>query len=127
MRTQVSSSLHHLVRRWLVAEYCDSNFYSGWHLYLREKPGYQTRNKDGGWGWIRSLNNDKIVAFFATLGIELKEDWPCPEYGLAEFVKRYPLKGRKVGGEKRGGVKVLVGEWGDLTLAPNDESERLAR
>lgn len=38
--------------------------------------------------------------------------------GLVEFVKRFPLPGRKVWGERRGGVRVIQGYWGDLTLAP---------
>lgn len=117
--------VHPVVRIWLVAEYCGSNFYTGWHLYLRETPGYQQRNEDGSWGWIRpgAIGRKHIVEFFATLGIELKSDWTCPEYGCAEFVKRYPLKGRKVWGEKRGGVEVLKDYWGTLAIyTPNKRS-----
>lgn len=111
-----------VVRRWLVAEYCGHDIYMGWHLYLRDTPKYQTRNEDGSWGWIRprAIKRNRIVEFFATLGIELKGDWTCPEYGLAEFVKRYPLKGRKIWGETRGGVEVLEDYWGTLALyTPN--------
>lgn len=101
----------------------------GWHLYLRETPKFQQRNKDGDWGWVRGpvwprdRVGNRMVLFFASLGIELKGDWTCPEDGCAEFVKRYPLKGRKSWGEKRGGVEVLEGYWGDLKLyKPNTES-----
>ncbi len=114
-------SVQRLVRRWLVAEYCGHDIYMGWHLYLRDSPGYQKRNADGSWGWIRlgAIGRKYIVEFFATLGIELKGDWSRPEDGCAEFVKRYPLKGRKVWGEKRGGIEVLEGYYGELTKTPN--------
>ena len=120
-------SKHQRARRWLVAEYCGHDIYMGWHLYIRDNPGYQKRNQDGGWGWIRGpvwdrdRKNNRMVKFFSeAFGIELKGDWTCPEHGCAEFVKRYPLKGRKVWGEKRGGVEVLEGYWGDLLLfTPN--------
>lgn len=114
-----SSTTPKPVRKWLVAEYCGHDIYMGWHLYLRDHPGYQKRNSDGNWGWIRlgSLARRRVVAFFATLGIELKGDWSCPEYGIGEFVKRFPLPGRKVWGKRRGGVEVLEAYWGDLSLA----------
>lgn len=109
-------------KQWLVAEYCGHDIYSGWHLYLRDDPGFQKRNADGDWGWIRGpvwpdRKGNRFVKFFQeAFGIELKGDWTCPEYGLAEFAKRFPLPGRKVWGERRGGVEVTVGEWGDLAL-----------
>jgi hypothetical protein len=103
---------------WLVAEYCGHNFYMGWHLYERENPGYQKRNANGDWGWVRpgDIGACHVVEFFKTLGITLQGDWTCPEYGIAEFVKRYPLKGRRVWGERRGGVEVTRGYWDDLAL-----------
>lgn len=111
--------------KWLIAEYCGHYILMGWHLYLRDDPGYRKRNKDGGWGWIRGpvwerdRDGNKVVAFFAaSFGIDLKGDWSCGEYGLADFVKRFPLPGRKVWGERRGGVRVIQGYWSDLTLAP---------
>jgi hypothetical protein len=112
-----------LVRRWLVAEYCGHDIYMGWHLYLRDDPGYQKRNKDGGWGWLRGpvwerdRAGNKIVAFFAAaFGIDLQGDWSCGRYGLSEFVKRFPLPGRKVWGERRGGIEVMEDYWGNLAL-----------
>ena len=103
---------------YLIAEHCDADFYTGWHLYLRETPKYQTPNSNGSWGWIRSgdLIAPRIIEFMASLGINLFGDWTCPEYGLAEFVKRYPLSGRRIWGEKRGGVEVLQDRWGTLDL-----------
>lgn len=109
--------------RWLIAEYCSHPIYLGWHLYLRDDPRYQKRNQDGGWGWIRGpawdrdRKGNKIVEFFSSaLGIDLQDDWTCPQHGLAAFVKRFPIKGRKVGGEKRGGIAVLEDYWGNLTI-----------
>ena len=123
-----------VVRRWLVVEYCGHDIYLGWHLYLRNDPGYQKRNKDGGWGWVRGpvwerdRRGNRMVEFFArSFGIDLKGDWSCGHYGLDEFVKRYPLKGRKIWGEKRGGVEVLEDYWGTLALyTPNAAGERPA-
>lgn len=116
-----------VVRRWLIAEYCGHDIYMGWHLYMRENPGYQQRNENGDWGWIRGpvwghrSRGNRVVEFFVrAFGIELKGDWTCGDYGLAEFVKRFPLKGRKIWGEKRGGVEVLEDYWGTLALyTPN--------
>lgn len=126
----MAHSVERRVRHWLVAEYCGHDFYTGWHLYLRDDPGYQKRNADGDWGWIRgpvwprNEKGNKIVAFFAAaFGIALKGDWTCPQDGCAEFVKRFPLPGRKVWGERRGGIEVTEGYWGDLALyTPNDQA-----
>jgi hypothetical protein len=115
-------------RMWLIAEYCGHNFYMGWHLYLRDNPGYQKRNADGNWGWVRPGDRGTwdVVKFFEALGIELKGDWSRPEDGCAEFVKRFPMPGRKVWGKRRGGIRVSVGYWGDLRRI-QPKTKRVAR
>jgi hypothetical protein len=92
----------------LIAEYCDSNFYMGWHLYFRDNKLFK-RNNDGGWGWInRPRENLEIMEFMASLGITIKGDGTCDDDGISEFAKRFPLKGRKCGGKIRGGVEINI-------------------
>jgi hypothetical protein len=115
------------VRRWLVAEYCGSNIFSGWWLYLRENPGYQKRNANGDWGWLQRRPFDLRHAFdlLKSLGCEVTGDGTMsnPPSGVAKFAKKYPLPGRRVWGKRRGGIEVVVGHYGELTpFSPNKDS-----
>ena len=41
--------------RWIIAEYCDADLFTGWHLYERDR--YDgSPNEDGDWGWLRRGN-----------------------------------------------------------------------
>jgi len=114
---RLGSSMKTARRCWLVAEYCGHDIYTGWHLYLRDHPGYQKRNKDGDWGWLRRLDGDKKVQeFFTSIGITLKGDGTRDADGLMEFAQRFPLPGRKVWGKRRGGVRVTEARCGELAL-----------
>jgi len=92
---------------YLIAEYCNAKFYTGWHLYYRESKSFK-RNSDGGWGWIRRpYKDDDITEFLLSLGIIIRGDGTCDDDGIAEFAKLFPLKGKKCGGKTRGGVEVI--------------------
>lgn len=62
------------VVKWLIAEYCPSPFYMGWHLYLRDSRGVQRRNKNGDWGWIRRPHESSAGALLKQLGCEITSD-----------------------------------------------------
>ncbi len=95
---------------WLIAEYCDAHFYMGWHLYLRETAEYQTRNADGGWGWIRHPREGRAAEFLADIGCPVTGDGTCDGAGIQQFAKRFPLPGKKVGRRKRGGLLITIHE-----------------
>ena len=91
---------------YLITEYCSALLYTGWHLYYRESNLFK-QNSDGGWGWIRRPHeNIAITTFFSSLDIIIKGDGTCDDDGIAEFAKRFPLKGKKSGGKIRGGVEI---------------------
>jgi len=95
----------------LIAEYCRGPFYMGWHLYLRENMAFNRRNRDGGWGWIRRPAEDfDVIKCLWSLGIIITGDGTCDYDGIAEIVRRYPIKGRKCGGKPRGRVSVDISE-----------------
>ncbi len=89
---------------WLVAERCDAEVYSGWHIYLREVS--DQRNAGGSWGWIRRGNwmLPSIREVLALLGIAMRPggDGSCDDDGYAELARKHPL------GDGRGGVIVDV-------------------
>lgn len=89
----------------LVAEYCRAPFYMGWHLYLRENRAFK-RNSDGSWGWIRRVHRHPVEKFLLSIGITIKGDGICDYDGIAEFARRYPVKGRRCGGRLRGCVEI---------------------
>lgn len=107
-------------RMYLIAEYCDANFYTGWHLYLRDNNKRQQPNANGEWGWIRRIGVDRwgyrnagdVLDFLATLGITIKGDGTCDDAGIGEFARRFPLGRQRIGGKPRGCVEVIVkGNW----------------
>lgn len=101
---------------WLIAEYCAHDFlYTGWHLYLRENKGYQRRNKDGGWGWLRRPQEGRAAALLMSLGCAITGDGTTDSDGIAKFASLYPLKGKTVGGRRRGGCPVVVKD-GQLSI-----------
>jgi len=74
----------------------------GWHLYLRDNRAFR-RNSDGTWGWIRRPQEEKwLMDFLDGLGITITGDGTCDHDGIAEFARRYPVKGRRCGGKRRG-------------------------
>jgi hypothetical protein len=100
---------------WLIAERCDAEIYTGWHIYLRDSSDFR-RNADGSWGWIRSRDHwllPSIHALLATMGIVMRPrgDGTCDDDGYAEFARRHPL------GDGRGGIAVVVSDRGVETPA----------
>lgn len=108
--------------KFLIAEYCASQFYMGWHLYVRDSKGRQQRNTDGGWGWIRSIGRYPHCAegVLRELGIVIRGDGTCDDDGIAEIARRFPIPRQRIGGKPRGCIEVLVNEEGQLRL-PNRE------
>lgn len=104
--------------KYLVAEYCPGPIYMGWHMYLRDYRAFR-RNKDGGWGWIRqrSLMWEKLLKFLSSIEIEITGDGTRDHDGIAEFAKRWPVKGRRSGGKLRGCVEITIGACGEIRLA----------
>lgn len=93
---------------YLIAEFCDALYYTGWHLYFRDSKSVQ-RNNDGNWGWIRKpYDNVAIVKFLTLLGITIRGDGTSDDDGIAKFAKRFPLKGKICGGRTRGGIEIKM-------------------
>ena len=105
----------------LVAEYCRGPFYMGWHLYLRENTAPK-RNSDGGWGWVRGMRYPigtaySVVKFLKLIGITISGDGTTDDAGIAEFARRYPVKGRRVGGRLRGRLEVKIDKYDEINMA----------
>ena len=89
----------------------------GWHLYLRENRAFK-RNADGGWGWLRRVKeNHRVISFLAALELTISGDGTTDGDGIAEFARRFPIKGRRCGGKLRGCIEVDVGEHGEVKMA----------
>lgn len=104
----------------LIAEYCDHDFYNGWHLYLRDSKGRQQRNADGEWGWIRRIGRrgESFTgqAVLAELGITIRGDGTCDDDGIAEIARRFPIPRQRIGGKPRGCVEVVIDDEGRIRL-----------
>jgi hypothetical protein len=87
----------------LITEYCPSEIYTGWHLYLRDNNGRQQRNADGDWGWLcrGHYKQSRAHEFLATLGITVKGDGTCDGDGYAEVARRFPIPRQRIGGKPR--------------------------
>lgn len=104
---------------YLIAEYCDAQFYMGWHLYLRDNKERQQRNADGTWGWIRGLiryPDTSIGRIFKELGIKIRGDGTCDDDGIADIAKRFPIPRHRIGGKPRGCIEVVMDEHGNISL-----------
>ena len=106
----------------LVAEYCRGPFYMGWHLYLRENRAMK-RNNNGGWGWIRRVHEHPVMKFLSSIGIIIVGDGTCDDDGIAEFAKRYPVKGRKAGDKTRGCIAVEIDDFGAMSFSKKIENK----
>ncbi len=85
---------------YLVAEYCASDFFMGWWLYLREtNDGRPNRGRE--WGWLRDSRSRKPARRLCTeLGGDPPEDSRYSQ-GFAEwFAATYP-----------NGLRVEMQEW----------------
>ena len=89
----------------------------GWHLYFRDYRSVR-RNQDGDWGWIRRPWEEWHLMFFLeSIGITIHGDGTCDDDGIAEFARRYPIKGRRCGGKWRGCMEVSIDQFGEITMA----------
>lgn len=105
-------------RLYLIAEYCNAAFYTGWHLYIRDNNERQKTNADGDWGWIRRLNEaTRVLTFLQALGITIKGDGTCDDDGVGEFAKRFRLGRQRIGGKPRGCMEILIAEDGSIQRA----------
>ena len=109
--------LDRFVRRFLIAEYCGSDLFGGWHLYLRDFRKQQ-RNRDGGWGWIRGSQIRRypatyqwLHALLAEVGITINGDGTCDGDGVEQVSQMFPMRTRSWG-KQRGCIPVLCDECG---------------
>ena len=77
----------------------------GWHIYLRESPNYQQRNKDGYWGWIRRPKESDAGNFLKSMGFPIDGDGTADDDGIAKFASKVPIEG-EAGNKPRGGLMV---------------------
>ena len=75
------------MKKFLVAEYSDSDIREGWHLYVRDSDQPNQRNNDGGWGWIRNIKSKRHL--LNLFGIKLKGDGTLDLDGIAQFAERF--------------------------------------
>lgn len=97
--------------KYLIAEHCDADIYTGWHLYLRDSPEAGQRNGNGGWGWIRRLDGPTNIGrvLLRQVGIEIRGDGTCDDQGLQGFAERFAT-GEIIGGKPRGCLPVVDGK-----------------
>lgn len=92
----------------------------GWHIYIRDHRAFR-KNNDGTWGWIRmsgwSWMQPRVLKFLSSIGIDIRGDGTCDDDGIAEFAKRYPIKGRRCGGKRRGCLEVEIDDNDEIKLA----------
>jgi len=71
--------------QFIIAEYCRSFFYGGWHLYERDHNDGR-RNKDGDWGWLRGggWQKERVQELVVSMGHELPE-------GLIDFPEWFAM------------------------------------
>ena len=58
-----------------------------------------------------------ILKFLSSIEIEITGDGTCDDDGIAEFARRYPIKGRQCGGKLRGCLEIEIDEFDDIKLA----------
>ena len=58
-----------------------------------------------------------IVSFLSSFNIAIEGDGTCDYDGIAEFARRYPIKGRRCGGKVRGCLEVEIDEFGEIKMA----------
>ena len=105
-------------RKYLITEYCDSVYYTGWHLYLRD-----SKQKDQSGGWIRRPKEWKAgIRILNELNLTIRGDGTCSDDGLAEFTKRFPIPRERICGRPRGCIEVDA--CGRLTLAQSQEKPK---
>ena len=61
---------------------------------------------------------------FDVIGITICGDGTCDDDGYAEFAHRFPFKGERIGGKIRGGIMVVVNEYGEISLPPCQYQKR---
>jgi len=66
-----------------------------------------------GWSWMQP----RVSNFLSSIGIEIHDDGTCDDNEIAEFARRYPIKGRRCGGKLRGCLEVEVDEFDEIRLA----------
>ena len=59
-----------------------------------------------GWPGIQP----RVIKILSSIGIEITGDGSCDDDGIAEFAKRYPIKGRRCGGQFRGCLEIELAE-----------------
>ena len=109
----------------LIAEYCKGPFFMGWHLYVRQSRRKNTRNPDGGWGWLsrQGLYREKAAQpVFDALGIDGEiRNGGTDDGPIARFANSHPLPRSKVCDRPRGCVEVDVEtDFGMLSLKADD-------
>ena len=59
----------------------------------------------------------RVLGFLSSIGIEIPGDGTCDDDGIAEFTRRYPIKGRRCGGKLRGCLEIEIDEFDEIKLA----------
>jgi hypothetical protein len=59
----------------------------------------------------------RVLRFLSSIGIEIQGDGTCDYDGIAEFARRYPIKGRRCGGKLRGCIEIEIDKYDEVKLA----------
>ena len=107
-------------RKFLIAEYCDAQFFTGWHLYLRDTNQEGVTNADGDWGWISHPDKkySAVHDLFEDLGLTFTGDGTTKNDAIAEFAKRYPMES-STEIQQSGCLEVIVDKYGKAHLLPS--------
>jgi len=106
-------------KKFLIAEYCDAQFYMGWHLYLRDTNQEGVSNADGDYGWVCQPYKQfsSVYDLFKELGLTFTDDGTTKTGPIAEFAKRYPMES-STEIQRSGCLEVIVDKYGKAHLLP---------
>lgn len=92
-----------LATKWLLAEECTADFYTGWWLYLRDRNDHSI-NDDGEWGWQRHEHQLEMIERFLS---SFCHDPPHAARHCEKLAAWF-------GGMFPKGLRVLVDRYGDI-------------
>ena len=92
--------------RYILAEYCSAQFYTGWWLYRREHNNGQPNTSGSWWGWLRDdVTQKRVFELLRCMGESPPEVGRYSQTLAKWFAVTFP-----------NGLRVEGDEWGPYSL-----------